>query len=205
MNRFTKDTFRLLALCLGALCLHGCLELIRRPAEDGPIPYTPAVATIDTSRTRPPSSVAVAKDRPNIAALPPLAVINRPERSRKQWQSIEKINEYAMWCIENEMWNEARSHLERAITQDSLSASLHNNLGIVYERLGMVDKATDLYRRALALNPSKKAYTANLSYLQQRQQAIRDTTDVFNIFKLDDDPRRQGTRHPDALPTFTRE
>ena len=205
MNRFTKDTFRLLALCLGTLCLHGCLELIRRPAEDGPIPYTPAVATIDTSRTRPPSSVAVAKDRSNIAALPPLAVINRPERSRKQWQSIEKINEYAMWCIENEMWNEARSHLERAVTQDSLSASLHNNLGIVYECLGMVDKATDFYRRAQALNPSKKAYTANLSYLQQRQQATRDTTDVFNIFKLDDDLRRQGTRRPDAPPTFTGE
>ena len=200
MNRFTKDTFRLLALCLGALCLHGCLELIRRPAEGGPIPYTPSVATIDTSRTRPPSSVPVAKDRPNIATLPPLAVINRPERSRKQWQSIEKINEYAIWCIENEMWNEARSHLERAITQDSLSASLHNNLGIVYERLGMVDKATGLYRRAQALNPSKKAYTANLSYLQQRQQAAHDSTGEFDIFRLEHDnrpdARRTGERPP---------
>ena len=204
MNRFTKDTFRLLALCLGALCLHGCLELIRRPAEGGPIPYTPAVATIDTSRTRPPSSVAVAKDRPNIATLPPLAVINRPERSRKQWQSIEKINEYAMWCIENEMWNEARSHLERAITQDSLSASLHNNLGIVYERLGMVDKATDLYRRALVLNPSKKAYTANLSYLQQRQQAAHDSTGEFDIFRLEHD-NRPGARRTGERPPYTGE
>lgn len=204
MNRFTKDTFRLLALCLGALCLHGCLELIRRPAEDGPIPYTPAVATIDTSRTRPPSSVAVAKDRPNIATLPPLAVINRPERSRKQWQSIEKINEYAMWCIENEMWNEARSHLERAITQDSLSASLHNNLGIVYECLGMVDKATDFYRRAQALNPSKKAYTANLSYLQQRQQAVHDSTGEFDIFRLEHD-NRPGARRTGERPPYTGE
>ena len=204
MNRFTKDTFRLLALCLGALCLHGCLELIRRPAEDGPIPYTPAAATIDTSRTRPPSSVAVAKDRPNVAALPPIAVINRPERSRKQWQSIEKINEYAMWCIENEMWNEARAHLERAITQDSLSASLHNNLGIVYERLGMVDKATDFYSRAQGLNPSKKAYAANLSYLQQRQQAAYDSTGEFNIFKLEHD-HRPGARRTGERPPYTGE
>ena len=204
MNRFTKDTFRLLALCLGALCLHGCLELIRRPAEDGPIPYTPAAATIDTSRTRPPSSVAVAKDRPNIAAFPPIAIINRPERSRKQWQSIEKINEYAMWCIENEMWNEARAHLERAITQDSLSASLHNNLGIVYERLGMVDKATDFYSRAQGLNPSKKAYAANLSYLQQRQQAAHDSTGEFNIFKLEHD-HRPGARRTGERPPYTGE
>ena len=148
--------------------------------------------------------MAVAKDRPNIATLPPLAVINRPERSRKQWQSTEKINEYAMWCIENEMWNEARSHLERAITQDSLSASLHNNLGIVYECLGMVDKATDLYRRALALNPSIKAYTANLSYLQQRQQAAHDSTGEFDIFRLEHD-NRPGTRRTGERPPYTGE
>jgi Flp pilus assembly protein TadD len=105
-----------------------------------------------------------------------------------------------MWCIENEMWNEARAHLERAITQDSLSASLHNNLGIVYERLGMVDKATDFYSRAQALNPSKKAYAANLSYLQLRQQAAHDSTGEFNLFRLErdhrPDARRTGERPP---------
>ncbi|MDP6700849.1 MAG: hypothetical protein QGH25_14455, partial [Candidatus Latescibacteria bacterium] len=100
----------------------------------------------------------------------------------------------------------AQSHIERALAQDSLSASLHNNLGIIYERMGLVDKAADFYGRARALSPAKKAYAANLTYLQQRQQTNRDSTAEFNIFQLDErDPRRQGTRRPEAPPTFTGE
>ena len=136
--------------------------------------------------------------------LPPLAIINRPKRTRQQQQSIEQVNGYAMWCIENAMWNEARSHLERALTQDSLSASLHNNLGIVYERLGMVDKAAEFYSRAQAFNPSKKAYAANLNYLQERQQAAHDSTGEFNIFRLEHD-MRPGTRRPGDPPPYTGE
>ena len=55
--------------------------------------------------------------------MPVLVVIDRPERSRQQLQNIEQVNKYALWCIENAMWNEAQSHLERALAQDSLSAS----------------------------------------------------------------------------------
>ena len=133
-----------------------------------------------------------------------MVVIDRPKRSRQQWRDIEQVNEYAMWCIEHSMWNEARSHMERALAQDSLSASLHNNLGIVYERLGMVDKAADFYSRAQALNPIKKAYTANLTYLQQRQQATRDSTGEFNIFRLENN-MRPGTQRPGEPPPYTGE
>ena len=204
MNRSAKDALRLLALCFGALCLHGCLELIRRPSE--PVVYGPEVETASAAdTTRNPSSTTTVQNGKGSTAPAPVVIVKRPKRSQKQRQGIEQVNEYALWCIDNAMWNEAQSHMERALAQDSLSASLHNNLGIIYERLGMADKAADFYGRAQSLTPARKAYAANLSFLQQRQEASRDSTAEFNIFRLDRDPRRQGTRRPDDQPTFTGE
>ena len=192
LNRSARHIACVWALCSGALWLQGCLELVRRPPADEPIVYHPAA---------PVASLADTAITPHREVF-----IERPDRSRKQRQSIEKVNEYALWCIQNAMWNEARSHMERSIALDSLSASLHNNLGIVYERMGQVEKAAKFYDRARALNPAKKAYAANLKYLQQRQQPARDSTAEFNIFQLDErDPRRQGTRRPEDPPTFTGE
>ena len=192
VNYFTKRTLSLSVLCCSVLCLQGCLELVRRPSEGAPVVYQPAASLAN------PADTASTPQRE--------VVIDRPKRSRKQLQSIEQVNDYSLWCIQNAMWNEAQSHMERALTLDSLSASLHNNLGIIYERMGLVDKATEFYGRAQALDPGKKAYTANLTYLQQQQQTNSDSTAEFSIFQLDErDPRRQGTRRPEDPPNFTGE
>ncbi len=193
MNGSIKNILRLVAFGLGALCLHGCLELVRRPAAGASTgyEYTPAADTTATSAAA-------------VQPMPALVVVDRPERSRQQLQDIEQVNKYALWCIENAMWNEAQSHMERALAQDSLSASLHNNLGVIYERLGMTDKAAQFYGRARALNPAQEAYAANLRHLQQYQQAGRDSTGSLDIFKLDHgQPRRTG--RPDNSPTSTGE
>ncbi len=189
VNHSTKNTLRLAAFGLGALCLYGCLELVRRPAASEPSGYEYASAA-DTTAT----SAAT------VQPTPVLVVIDRPKRSRQQLQNIEQVNKYAFWCIENAMWNEAQLHLERALAQDSLSASLHNNLGVIYERLGKADKAAQFYERARALNPTRVAYAANLRRLQQYQQAGLDSTDSLDIFRADDDPRSR-TRRPDYSPT----
>ncbi len=193
VNYSTKNTVCLVAFGLGVLCLYGCLELVRRPAASGPIgyEYAPAADTTATSAA-------------TVQPAPVLVVVDRPERSRQQLQDIEQVNKYALWCIENAMWNEAQSHLERALAQDSLSASLHNNLGVVYERLGMTDKAAQFYERARALNPSQAVYAANLRYLQQYQQAGLDSTDTLDIFRPDDGSRPR-TRRPDHSLTSTGE
>ena len=189
MNCSVKNALCLVAFGLGVLCLHGCLELVRRPPAGEPIGYDYPQAA-DTTAT-----ISAAAQ-----PMPVLVVVDRPERSRQQLQSIEQVNEYALWCIENAMWNEAQSHLERALAQDSLSASLHNNLGVIYERLGMTDKAAQFYERARALNPAREAYAANLRHLQQYQQASLDSTESLDIFKVDDGrPRR--TQRPDHSPT----
>ena len=90
-------------------------------------------------------------------------------RTRNQKEKVERVNEYALWCIENGMWKEARLHLEKALAADSVSASLSNNLGVVYERLGEREKAELAYRRARALNPRREAYRSNLRQLQGRK------------------------------------
>ena len=193
MNYSVKNSLRLVAFGLGVLCLHGCLELVRRPAAGEPIGYEYASVS-DTTAT----SAAT------VQPAPMLVVIDRPKRSRQQLQNIEQVNKYALWCIENAMWNEAQSHMERALAQDSLSASLHNNLGVIYERLGMADKAAEFYGRARALNPTREAYVANLRHLQQYQQASLDSTDSLDIFRADDGLRPR-TRRPDHSPTSTGE
>lgn len=177
----TKNSLRLVAFGLGVLCLHGCLELVRRP---------PAGAGYEPVRAADTTATSAAASQP----MPTLVVVERPPRSRQQLQDIEQVNKYALWCIENAMWNEAQSHLERALAQDSLSASLHNNLGVIYERLGLTDKAAQFYGRAQALNPAQAAYAANLRHLQQYQQASHDSTGSLDIFKLGDGrPRRPGS------------
>ncbi len=90
-------------------------------------------------------------------------------RTRSQKEKVERVNEYALWCIENGMWKEARLHLEKALAADSVSASLSNNLGVVYERLGEREKAELAYQRARALNPRREAYRINLRQLQGRK------------------------------------
>jgi tetratricopeptide (TPR) repeat protein len=99
--------------------------------------------------------------------------VHRPKRNRRQQEAIKQINEYAFWCIENNMWTEARLHLEQGLQQDSLSASIHNNLGIVYERLGLQEKAAAAYVKARSLNQKKQAYQINLQLFDRRQQAGR--------------------------------
>ncbi len=93
------------------------------------------------------------------------------KRGQSREKSTRQINEYAYWCIENNMWDEARLHLERAVSQDSLSASLFNNLGVIYERLGETDNADSAYARATALLPQAQAYAANLRRLRERAEA----------------------------------
>ena len=154
------------------LSLSGCLELIRRP-EQASFPDAPSPAG-----NRSPAA-EVERDSAAVFRLPSSPPRERP-RSRRE--KIEQVNKYALWCIEHGMWNEARSHMEQALRQDSLSASLHNNLGIVYEHLGLHGKAADAYRRALALDPDNEIYRLNLRRLERFQKVGRDTSAQIDIF-----------------------
>lgn len=112
--------------------------------------------------------------------------VRHTRRSRSRGQEIRQVNEYAFWCLEKGLWNEARLHLEQAVERDSLAASLHNNLGIIYERMGHEEKALAAYGKAWDLSPRKKAYRDNLEKLKRRQRAIPDSAVRIDIIDLED-------------------
>ena len=184
-------------LLIVTLACAGCLELVRRPgAKVHPGSSAPSYAGNKASE---PSVEPVTQQDPK-----PVKVI---ERSKKLRRSIQQVNEYALWCIENEMWNEARTHMERALQKDSLSASLHNNLAIVYEHLGKADRAGYFYQRALDLKPAQEAYRSNLSNLRNRQQALTDTSSDFDLFRMPEGDGRRPTEglYRSAVPPFSQE
>jgi tetratricopeptide (TPR) repeat protein len=186
-----KRQHLLLFTALCGLFLSGCLELIRRPEGDRSpsASATPAsFAAIDN-----PSILPTLQDTAeNLSAGDVAPRPQRTKRTRQQAKSTRQVNEYALWCIDHSMWNEARSHMERGLAQDSTSASLHNNLAIVYEHFGQTEKAIAFYRRAGDLNPEKERYQANLHRLEKLQQAVNDTSGKIDIFDLK--RRIPGTR-----------
>ena len=97
--------------------------------------------------------------------------------------------------------------MERALQEDSLSASLHNNLAIVYEHLGKTDRASYFYQRALDLKPAQEAYRSNLSNLRNRQQALTDTSSDFDLFRMPEGDGRRPTEglYRSAVPPFSQE
>lgn len=109
------------------------------------------------------------RERPTVVALSDAEQTQMREaysqRTREDRERVEQVNEYALWCLRREMWAEARTHLEQAVKRDSLAASLHNNLGILYERMGEPERARQAYERALILQPGKAAYQSNLHRL----------------------------------------
>lgn len=118
-------------------------------------------------------------------------------RSDDDRRRVRQVNEYAYWCLEQGLWDEARIHLQQAVERDSLSASLHNNLGIIHERLGQHDRARQHYRMAAELNPSRDLYGVNLqrlrASLEQPRPAHRDSLDDDELLM----PPPRGDRRPD--------
>ena len=191
-------TCRLCIFTFGACLLFaGCLELVRRPttgsdarptwADDG----NPSagedvkgdtIASIepDPAEPEPPSSVAedtgslsMDTDRARLSLRSEAGTGSggdHTQRGEDRRQNVKQVNEYAFWCIQNAMWEEARLHLERALEQDSLAASLHNNLGVIYEKLGERDRAEQSYERARRLLPARELYGSNLVRLQDRKR-----------------------------------
>lgn len=131
--------------------LWGCLEAIRRPSPNRPAPAWVAA-------------------RPDSGAALPVKHL-QPVAKKRTTPGARQVNEYAYWCIGKGLWQEARLHLEQAVQHDSLSASYHNNLAIIYEHLGLEEQAAAAYTRAQALRPEQEAYQANTRHFEDRQRA----------------------------------
>ena len=173
-----KRLLRSICAILCCLALGGCIELIRRQPR-------PSAQDSDWTAGNPTER----RDVQQVETLPApleegkaavqIEELARPKNSRQRTKRIEKVNKYALWCVENGMWKEAQLHLEQALVQDSLAASIHNNLGIVYERLGKQEEAALEYAKAQMMNPQKEAYRLNLQRLEDLQHHVE--TDSLDI------------------------
>ncbi|MFA6107678.1 MAG: tetratricopeptide repeat protein [Candidatus Latescibacterota bacterium] len=178
---------RALVCGVGCLLLTACAQVMRRPGTTEPAARAPSAVT---EPGRPEVDQVSRDDREG----GPSGASADESRAR----DLRRVNEYAWWCIDQGLWNEARSHLERALAQDSLSASLHNNLAIVYEHIGQRDQAVQYYRKAQELNPGQALYAANLKRLEQLREAGADTTGQLDLLDF-----RDRTPGPQREPRVT--
>ncbi|MEW6481597.1 MAG: tetratricopeptide repeat protein [bacterium] len=72
------------------------------------------------------------------------------------------LNNYAIYCIKNNLWDSAMFYLERAKTLYPNSAKINNNLGVVYEYFGRKDEAISFYKKAIEID-KEEAYYKNLA------------------------------------------
>ena len=93
------------------------------------------------------------------------AVLYSVDPSKKR--SAKEINKYSFWCIDQEMWSEAKAHLEKAAKLDTTSASIYNNLGIVYEYFQMEHEARRAYQTAMRLDSRNVVYRRNYILLKR--------------------------------------
>lgn len=75
-------------------------------------------------------------------------------------------NNYAVRAADQELWNEARFWLEKARELNPENASIHNNLGVIYEYFGLKEEARSSYERAKELGPESKTIKENLSLFE---------------------------------------
>ncbi len=77
--------------------------------------------------------------------------------------SPSEYNAFALKAQEEGLWKEAEYRLRQALTAAPGDARLHNNLGVALEAQGKLAEAHDAYRKAVDLDPNKKAYRDNLT------------------------------------------
>ena len=168
--------------------LIGCIELIRR--SEGVNPETPHVSDtsdqpVDTTAGLEEQEVDEfgsdeGSDSGNLAEPGNVKRLRQSGREK-----TKQVNAYALWCIRNNMWEEARLHLEQGLEQDSSASSILNNLGIVYERLGRRAEAAAAYQKAGNLNLEKPAYSANLQRFEQSQEYTSPDSAGLNFNEAD--------------------
>ena len=86
---------------------------------------------------------------------------------------------------QQDRWDEAREHYERALTINPFHARAMNNLGIGYSRRGQPEKAVPLYRHAIEAAPdlvdSYLNLSAALGVLGQFREALAATDQAIEL------------------------
>jgi tetratricopeptide (TPR) repeat protein len=93
------------------------------------------------------------------------------------------LNDYAIYCIKNGLWQDAEVYLKKANELSPSSSAICNNLAVVYEHLGKKRDAKMLYEKAINLN-SQRIYYENLSFLLGKPFHLKGKKDSVSYYKI---------------------
>ena len=68
---------------------------------------------------------------------------------------------FGIQSAQKDLWDEAIFRWEKNIRSGSDSAAAHNNLGVAYEKKGMIEEAEKEYKIALKLDPGNEHIQSN--------------------------------------------
>jgi len=77
-------------------------------------------------------------------------------------EKVEKLVELGKFYFVNEKYDEAIGKFKEAIEINGNNAEIYYNLGVVYESKNLREEATQMYMKALELNPNHKLASKHL-------------------------------------------
>lgn len=77
-------------------------------------------------------------------------------------EKVEKLIELGKFYFLNEKYNEAIGKFKEASKIDENNAEIYYNLGVVYESKNLPDEASQMYTKALELNPNHQLASKHL-------------------------------------------
>jgi len=86
----------------------------------------------------------------------------RIARIKNQRQKVEKLIELGKFYFLNEKYDEAIEKFKEASKIDEKNAEIYYNLGVVYESKNLPNDASQMYTRALELNPGHQLASKHL-------------------------------------------
>jgi len=77
-------------------------------------------------------------------------------------EKVEKLIELGKFYFLNEKYDEAIRKFKEAVKIDEKNTEIYYNLGIVYESKNLPDEASQMYTKALELNPDHQLASKHL-------------------------------------------
>jgi tetratricopeptide (TPR) repeat protein len=107
----------------------------------------------------------------------------RPEESRaveaKKLDQVLIHFQKGMTLVESGKYKEARTVFEALRTDYPHVSVFHNNLGVVYKRLGLLPEAVAAYRQAIKIQPQYPEAYYNLGLALRQQGEFRHAEDAY--------------------------
>ncbi|MFQ5455757.1 MAG: tetratricopeptide repeat protein [Nitrospirota bacterium] len=116
----------------------------------------------------------------------------RPDKlsERERIEIASELFKEGLKFLENDKDGKAITSFKKALEYDQNVSAVHNNLGILYKRKGMIDKAIDEYLKAIDIDQNYYEAHNNLGIayrekgdFKKAEKEYKDTIDIMPLFK----------------------